>query len=510
MLAIEYLERAAGKCGDKVVIREPGREMTYLELLKTAKTIGYNLSRELDGKRNMPVGILIDKGCDCLAAIFGVLYSGNCYVPMDIKTPADRLRSILSTMDSNILITNEKTGGILAQNQIPCRALQLEGLTRKEDTDELQNKTLQQIICSTVDTDLMYILFTSGSTGVPKGVAITHRSVDDYIQAFTSTVPLESSDVVGNQVPFYVDMSLKDIYMSIAVGATIVVIPQTYFMSPKKLLLWLDENDVSVIMWVPTAYSIVSRFDALSRFRPKNLKKFLFSGESMPVSVYRYWQQYYPDAAWIQLYGPTEITGACTSFTLDRVYEEGDNIPIGRAFPNTGIVLFSETGDEIPDTVPDVTGEICVYGSCLAAGYYNNPEKTAAAFVQNPLITAYPSKMYRTGDLGKWDKNGNLVFVSRKDFQIKHGGRRIELGEIEAAVDTISAIKNACCLHDAKTDTIVLFYEGEISETEIRNALKNKIPPYMIPGRYVRMEALPQLPNGKLDRKALKKLAEGD
>ena len=227
----------------------------------------------------------------------------------------------------------------------------------------------------------------------------------------------------------------------------------------------------------------------------------------MPVSVYRYWVKNYPKAQWIQQYGPTEITGACTTFLLDRIYEEGETIPIGKPFPNTGIMLLSENREVILSDCPDKLGEICVFGSCLAAGYYNNPEKTEEAFVQNPLIEAYPSKMYRTGDLGKWDENGNLVFVSRKDYQIKHGGRRIELGEIETAVDTIDAVRNGCCVHDAETDTIVLFYVGNITETEIREKLKTKIPPYMIPGRYIAMEALPQLPNGKLDRKSMQKIA---
>lgn len=511
MLAIDYLERTAAKFGDKVVIREPGRELTYRELVVRARNVGYSLSQKLGGKRNIPVGIFIDKGCDCLTAIFGILYSGNCYVPMDVKTPGERLKSILQTMDSDVLLVTEQTAEKLVQNQVSCSMFNLQGLAScPPDEQESRDDVLQSIRRGIVDTELMYILFTSGSTGAPKGVAITHRSVEDYIQAFTSTVPICSNDIIGNQVPFYVDMSLKDIYMTVAIGATVVVIPQTYFMSPKKLLLWLEENKVTMLMWVPTAYSIVSRFDGLSRVRPASLKKFLFSGEGMPISVYRYWLSYYPEAEWIQQYGPTEITGACTTFSVDRVYEEGETIPIGRPFPNTGIFLLTEQNEAVPETVPDVIGEICVYGTCLAAGYFNNPQKTAEAFVQNPLIRAYPSRMYRTGDLGKWDENGNLVFVSRKDFQIKHGGRRIELGEIEAAVDAVPAIKAGCCIHDAKTDTIVLCYVGETTEAEIRGELKNRLPSYMIPGRYIRLDSLPQLPNGKLDRKTLQTLAQKD
>lgn len=507
-IVTDYLEKTAERFGDKIVVREPAYELSYSGLVTRARNIGYNLSKILHGKKNSPVVIFIDKGCDCLASIFGVIYSGNCYVPMDIKTPKDRFDSIIETLGSDIVICNEKTAQLIENKQLKCCVLLYEELIQSPDSEEERGRTLEKIRSCIIDTDLMYILFTSGSTGVPKGVAITHRSVEDYIRAFNQTVPIDSDDVIGNQVPFFVDMSLKDIYMSIVAGATIVIIPQTYFMSPKKLLRYLDENDVTMLMWVPTAYSIVTRFDGLSHIRPESLKKFLFSGESMPISVFRNWISHYPDAVWVQLYGPTEITGACTSFTIDRLYEERETIPIGRPFPNTGIILLDENDREIGSSTADVPGEICVFGSCLAAGYYNDPVKTAEAFVQNPLVKTHPSLMYRTGDLAKWDGHGNLVFISRKDYQIKHGGRRIELGEIEAAVDSIDEVHSSCCVHDAATDTIVLFYEGEMPEKEIKERLRSKIPPYMIPGKFFCMESLPALPNGKLDRKTMTAMAE--
>ena len=506
--ALDYLEKTANRVGDKTVVREPSGELSYSGLVTKARNIGYNLSMILSGKRNVPVVVFIDKGCDCLASIFGVLYSGNCYVPIDVKTPRDRLGLILETLKSDIVIVNEKSRPLMEKLQIECSVLLYEDLALSPDNEEDRECALEMIRSSIIDTDLMYILFTSGSTGVPKGVAVMHRSVVDYIRAFVKTVPIDSSDIIGNQTPFFVDMSLKDIYMSIAAGATIVIIPQTYFMSPKKLLTYLDDNEVTMLMWVPTAYSIVTRFDGLSRIRPKSLRKFLFSGESMPISVFSGWFSQYPDALWVQLYGPTEITGACTYFRVDRSYEEGEVIPIGKPFPNTGIVLLDENDEEIEQSVTDKAGEICVFGSCLAAGYYNDPVKTASSFVQNPLVTTHPALMYRTGDLAKWDEQGNLVFISRKDYQIKHGGRRIELGEIEAAVDSIDELRASCCVHDKATDTIVLFYIGEMSENEIKGRLKTMIPPYMIPGRFVCMESLPVLPNGKMDRKTMTAMAE--
>ena len=506
---LDYFEETTNEHFNKTAIKTPDDRMTYGKLQETARRLGYALNRTMAGAVNSPVIVFMDKGCDCLAAMLGVLYSGNCYVPMDVKTPGDRLKAIVETLNTDKILVSERDREKLERTGCSCDILIYEQLLESVVMDSEAEKILSDIRGGVIDTDLMYILFTSGSTGIPKGVAIRHRSVIDYVRAFLQEVPISAEDVVGNQVPFYVDMSLKDIYMSLAVGATICVIPQKYFMMPKKVLEYLDENNVTMLMWVPTAYGIVAQFKALDKISPQSLKKFLFSGEAMPIPVYRYWRQMYPEAVWIQQYGPTEITGACTSFCVERVYEDTETIPIGKPFSNTGIILLNEKDEKIPGTEPDTVGEICVYGTCLAAGYYNNPEKTKTSFVQNPLVKEYPSLMYRTGDLAKYDEEGNLIFVSRKDYQIKHGGRRIELGEIETAFYSVPGVKNCCCVHDAGNDIIVLYYVGEIEEKELRNDVKDKLPPYMIPGRYIKKEELPKLANGKLDRKKMTQEASG-
>lgn len=504
---LDFIEKTAAEYSAKLAIKTVDDQLTYGQMQENAMQMGYALHMETGGIRNMPIVIFMDKGCECLTTMLGVLYSGNCYVPMDVKTPIDRLRSILETLKTDKIIITERgkerldkigyTDDVLIYEQM------LASYTMNTDAADI----LANIRESIVDTDLMYILFTSGSTGTPKGVAIRHRSVVDYVQAFMAEVPLSKDDIVGNQVPFYVDMSLKDIYMSLRVGATICVIPQKYFMTPKKMLMYLEENHVTMLMWVPTAYSIVVQFDALNKVRPSALNKFLFSGEGMPVSTYTYWRSHYPSAVYIQQYGPTEITGACTTYMVTRDYEAEETIPIGRPFRNTKLVLLDEDDNEVTKDRIGVAGEICVSGTCLAAGYYNNPDKTNEAFVQSPLVRAYPSRIYRTGDLAKWNDEGDLVFVSRKDYQIKHGGRRIELGEIETAVYSVPEVKVCCCVHNAQKDVIVLYYVGEIEERELRIIIKDKLPQYMIPARYIKSKDLPKLTNGKLDRKQMMILA---
>lgn len=459
-----------------------------------------------------PILVFIDKGAKCLASLLGVLYSGNSYVPMDVKTPVDRMKSIVGTIgDTPIVITTMQYKEVLKGFNIPIEVFEydelacLGNLVNKEE----KSRILDKIRTSIVDTDLMYVLFTSGSTGIPKGVAITHRSVIDYVDAFINSVGMTENDIVGNQAPFYVDMSLRDLYVTLAVGATLCVIPAKYFMTPKKVLQYLDDNNVTYIMWVPTAYRIIFQFKALDKVRPSSLRKFIFSGESMPTPVYCYWKNYYKKEDFYQLYGPTEITGACTFYKVNREFASDETIPIGKAFENTGILLVSEDGRIIKNI--DTEGEICVYGSCLAGGYYHDMDKTNDKFVQRPDVDAYPSLMYKTGDLGVWDKDGNLIFKSRKDFQIKHVGRRIELGEIEAAIQTVDGVDACCCAHNRKKDAIILFYSGTTPEDVLRNRIKSKLPKYMIPDKTVKYDLLPQLASGKLDRKKLDLVAnEGE
>lgn len=504
LTVLDIFEKTVQRLPEKIYLRDEEEAVSYRECKERALCFGCALSNKLNGSRSRPIVLFMDKSCKCVSAMLGTLYSGNFYVPMDVKTPLDRLNAILDTMEGAVVVTSLSDEKSLRKTGFDGEVLMYEELIA-DVTYEQAETSLIGIRKSMIDTELMYVLFTSGSTGTPKGVCVMHRSVVDYIDAFTDKVHIDETDVHGSQTPFYTDMSLKDIYMAMKVGAEICLIPQKYFMSPKKLLQYLDDNHVTTLMWVPTAYRLISQFDALSKVKPSSLKRFLFSGEGMPVQVFRYWKEYYPEAEYIQQYGPTEITGACTSFDITRDYTDDETIPIGKPFPNTGILLLDENDNIITDA--DKAGEICVYGTCLAAGYYNDQSKTDAAFVPRPAAAGHKELMYRTGDLAKYDENGDIVFISRKDFQIKHGGRRIELGEIEAAFMSAEGVKAACCVHNRSEDKLVLFYVGEVPEQEMPLVAMAKLPKYMIPAEYHKTDSLPVLPNGKTDRKKLDGLA---
>lgn len=282
------------------------------------------------------------------------------------------------------------------------------------------------------------------------------------------------------------------------------IIPQQCFKVPKQLMEYLSHNHVNTLYWVPSALAFPSALGALKKAPPIDLKNVFFGGEVMPVKYLNKWIEKYPDARYVNFYGPTEVTDTCTVYEVDRKFESTDTLPIGTPCANMDVFLLDE--QDKPAIGEGVIGEVCVRGTGLAYGYYNAPDKTAQAFVQNPLNPSYPEIIYRTGDLAQRNEYGELVYLSRKDFQIKHLGRRIELGEIETALLSLEEIEAGCCLYDEKKSWIVSIYKGNLTEQELRNRLLKLLPVYMMPDRWYQVEAMPLNLNGKIDRQRLKEL----
>ncbi len=506
LTVLDYLDETVKHYPEKCAVICEEDRITYRDLYEKTIVMANSLLAEIGEERQRPVLIFMEKSIPCIVSIYAILRTGNVYVPTDVKTPLERIKHLLDVMGSDIVISTKDEKIKLQEMGYEGKVLIYEELTRSAITDATIER-LQRIRNSIIDTELMYLLFTSGSTGIPKAVAVRHRSVMDYVDAFIDDSKMSEDDVIGNQTPFYADMSLKDL-MSLYVGGTLVIIPQRYFMTPKKLLQYLDDNKVTTIMWVPTAYRLISQFDGLGKIKPSSLKHFLFSGEAMPLPVLEYWISHYSleKHSYIQQYGPTEITGACTTYHISNKDLEKGVLPIGRPFRNTGIIILDDNGDVITDA--DIDGEICVYGTCLTAGYYNDEANTRKTFVQFPKLNSHEEIIYKTGDVGKYDDDGNMVFVSRKDSQIKHGGKRIELGEIETAAQRVNGVNACCCVHNSTSDELVMIYSGLIEDKDVKKGIANSVPKYMIPTRYIKLDELPMLPNGKLDRKKMQKMAE--
>ena len=520
---LNYLKNSSERFPDKIAFADPEESVTFRELRERGMRIGSALSRVLPPRSCVPV--FMPKGVKAVSVFMGAAYAGCFYSMLDMKQPVSRLESVLDSLDASYIVTSRevdeasllKITGDSAAAECYEEAGSSEGADDSSPAsakrpkllyyEDLEAASLDEALlaarqASAADTDPLYVNFTSGSTGRPKGVVVCHRSVIDFIDNFVPIMGITENDVIGNQAPFDFDVSVKDIYSGLMTGATVRIIPQKYFSIPTQLIDYLIDGGVTVLIWAVSALTLVTKLHGFTYKVPASVRKVIFSGEVMPVKHLNLWREALPGAEFYNVYGPTEVTCNCTWYKIDRPFTPEETIPIGRAFPNEKVFLLDE--EDRPVNEPGIEGEICVAGTALALGYYRNEEATSAAFVQNPLHSDYSETIYRTGDLAKYLDDGDLLYIGRRDLQIKHMGHRIELGEIEHAMNAVPEVGRSCCLFIK--EKIVAFYTGEIEKRDLAAALKTMIPDYMVPNIFVPMEDLPINKNGKTDRRAL---AEG-
>lgn len=522
-----WLDETAARFPDKTAYADEKKEVTFGQLRAQARRIGGELA--LRGLFKKPVAIFLEKGVDVLVSFMGTAYSGNFYSPIDVDMPGSRVDKILEVLQPVVVITTASLKEVFSQyayegefllledvlasdaargnftpatDSVAEKGMTAEGKNAERDRAKESEAALEAARKKGIDTDLLYVLFTSGSTGVPKGVTINHRAVIDYIDWVTETFQITEKDSFGNQAPFYFDNSILDIYSALKTGATVYIVPKNLFAQPVLLLEYLKEKRINTIFWVPSALIVVAKLKAFRNVDLSDtLKRVLFCGEVMPNKQLNVWRKFLPNVQYANLYGPTEITDACTYYMVDREFTDEEPLPIGGPMPNTDILVLNEKDEPVQG---DEAGELCVRGTSLSMGYYNNPEKTREAFVQNPLNRAVPELIYRTGDIVRYNERGEILYLSRKDFQIKHMGHRIELGEIETAVSSLPEISLNCCLYDEKHQKIVLFIEEELDKAYINEKISHLVPEYMLPNKLIRVEKMPINANGKIDRVKLK------
>lgn len=505
---LELLERSAERFPDRPAFGDPEKDITFRELVQKARAAGELLSADVPAES--PVAFYLEKSVDAVTAMFGAVYAGGFYSFIDVRQPAARAQKVLDVLEPAVLITDEENAEKAEELSFGGRRILLKDLLEKagkmlSGQEAPLSPVLARIRSAMTDTAPLYVNFTSGSTGTPKGVAVCHRSVIEFIAHFAPLFQVTEEDVFGNQAPFDFDVSVKDIYSGLYTGAKVQIIPREYFSNPTQLMDYLCEKKTTVLIWAVSAMCFVSIMNALDYRTPETVRAVGFSGEVMPIKQLNVWKKYLPGAMYVNLYGPTEITCNCTYYVLNPEKEYGleEVIPAGTAFENEKVFLLDEENQEVDPSDLSGEGEICVGGTCVALGYYRDPERTAAAFVQNPLNDRYPERIYRTGDIGRYDADGNLVYVSRKDFQIKHLGHRIELGEVEADTMARDGVSRACCIYDAKKKRLILFYTGERDKKDLEKELREILPPFMVPNKTIRLEEMPLNKNGKIDRHAL-------
>ncbi len=497
---VRRLQKIAARFPDKVAFRDQHESVTFAGLDNRTRSMAHIIHQKLNGAVKQPIGIYLPKGTHCVEAFMGAAYSGNYYSPLDTAMPKERLDTIMNVLAPALIVTDTR-------HQKDVSAYPVILVDRLEQIPP-ENDDLRDILDAVIDTDILYVMFTSGSTGNPKGVIVTHRAVIDYVDWLTDTFSFDENTVFGNQAPFCFDNSVLDIYSAITNGCETVIMPEDIFLSGMRVCRYLNEERINTIFWVPSAMAVAASSKALEKAPPSCLQKILFAGEVMPVRVLNAWRKHVPDALYANLYGPTEITVDCTCYIVDREFDEMESLPIGRACKNTGVLVLNEK--DLPVARGEI-GELCVRGSCLAHGYYGDPVRTQAAFVQNPLNDKYPEKIYRTGDLVRYNERDELVFIGRKDHQIKHQGYRIELGEIETVAASAPEVESCCAIYDEERRRIVLCASpAELDKKELYAHLKQRLPRYMLPGLITAENALPLNQNGKIDRQVLKnRLREG-
>ncbi len=483
---LEWLEAKALEHADKTVYEDMTESLSFGDLIDEAKSIGSALaSKELSGK---PVAVMMKRSVHTISAYLGVVYSGRAYAPIDITQPASRIARQLATLDPDAVISDDD-----AQTDVsPAKLMTFSSLVScKKDEAELQ-----RIRSRMTDDEPLYIIFTSGSSGRPKGVVTSHHSLMCYIRAYADMMEISEDDRFCAQAPLDYIAAIRDIYLPLLRGAYTFICPKEYFMQPGVLFDIMNEKQITCVGWSTSALCVLSKLNALKEEPPAYLKKICFSGSVMPSSVLRGWQESLKEARFVNQYGPTEVTASCTYHKLDHVAEEDEKIPVGIPYEGYRVFLL---GDDDKEVMTGGLGEICIAGPAVALGYYNDPVQTEKAFVQNPLNPSYREIIYRTGDIGRFREDGILEFHGRRDRQIKHMGHRVELDEIESAAVALDGVEEAAALYDSDKETLWLFYIGASEEREVIRGLREKIPGFMVPRKVKKAEDLPRLANGKTD-----------
>lgn len=504
---IELFEESVRKYPAKTAVIDKDRTICFAVLRARSLALAAKISEKGVGQ-NKPVAVFLDKSIESVYADLGIIYSGNFYMNLDIKTPAERIKNILLLVEPALIVSTSSL--IKAIKTVIPESTSIV-LLDEEDWDEpVDEQAVIGGLSTIIDTDPSCIINTSGSTGTPKGVVLNHKSFFDFIDWAVDTFHFGDDLVMGSLSPIVFDIYSFELCMLMAKASTLVVLPAHLAAFPAKILEVLEKHQVNFLFWVPTIMVNIANMDLLSAFNLEHLKTVWFAGEVFPTKQYNYWHHHLPQVTFANLYGPIEITLDCTYYIIDREIPDEEPLPIGYPCRNTDIIILDDEDRAVSE--PNVEGELCVRGTSLAMGYYNNPEKTAAAFVQNPLNKAYPELIYRTGDIVCYNDEGLIMFKGRKDNIVKHLGYRTDLGEIEhVIINTLKLVKNGCVVYNQTEKQITLFYEAEqeVPASEFRLSIGKVLPKYMIPTAYHHLELLQRNANGKIDRLYYKKQVNG-
>ena len=512
---------------DKIAVRDHDRQISYAELDQRSDRLASVLASEgvRPGDR---VGLYFPKSLESIITVLGVLKAGGVYVPIDPKAPAPRAAFILRDCQVAAVVTDrsliEPLARELGEPDWPLRlvlltdempdqeqqsSLRAFGGVSLRSFDELDGEAGGEAVADRdgrVDTDLAYILYTSGSTGEPKGVMLSHRHAKLFVDWAATTFEVDSNDRFSSHAPLHFDLSIFDIFVCFRAGGTLILVPGELAPYPTRLAEFIEQERISVWYSVPSALTILTTRGGLGELDLK-LQKVFFAGEVFPLKYVRKLRQALPKARLFNLYGPTE-TNVCTFYELPEDVDgiEGE-LPIGVACANMDAFAVDASGKPAGT---DQEGELFVRGSCLMSGYWGRPEKTAERVRQNPLHSDFHDPVYATGDIVRLDDGGNYRFLGRRDHMVKVRGYRIELGEIESVFYRLDQVEEvaAIALPDEETGSrivlvISLTPDSGWDEKRLLRHCAKFLPRYMLPDRIAIVAGLPKTSTGKTDRKKI-------
>ena len=502
---LDYFEKTVLEKTSLCAVIHNDKAITFGELRERALWFAMRVAETVNSAVNSPIAVFLPKEIDTVAADIGIMYAAAPFMNLDVKTPKERISNILERVRPAAVITSRKFAEVFSSVEIPV-------IFTDDDNTEiaLDTQMLERRRSKLIDTDPFCIINTSGSTGTPKGVVLNHRSFFDFVDVSDEIFGFDGSEIIGSLSPVVFDIFDFELCMLMKHGSRLILLDAMLGAFPARLLENLVKTNVSFIFWVPSIMVNIANMGLLDKIKLPDLKLVWFAGEVFPTKQFLIWYDSLSHTKFANLYGPIEITLDCTYYIIDRRPSETETLPIGVPYRNTDILILNENNERCK---VGEDGELCVRGTSLAMGYYNLPEKTSTVFVQNPLNSAYPEMIYRTGDVVYMRDDGVIMFKGRKDSLIKHMGYRIELGEIEHIIENdLRIIKYCCAVYDRGKKEIVLFYENdrEISVQEFRKAISSRLPSYMIPAVFIKVEEMPRNTNGKIDRLLLSSRVNGE
>jgi amino acid adenylation domain-containing protein len=492
------------------------RTISYGELDERAGRLG-NLLVELGVRRGDRVALYLEKSIEAIVAVYGVLRAAGCYVPFDPQAPPARLAAIAADADTRVLLTGAEKAehwASLAAGGAPLEALVVlnaddgvqapPGIRLVTARDVAEANSVVRTRGRT-EHDLAYILYTSGSTGMPKGVMLSHRNCLAFVEWAVKEFAVAAEDRLSSHAPLHFDLSTFDLFAAVLAGAPVVLAPPESSVFPAAVRRLIEINELTIWYSVPSVLTMLALRGGLSRGDLPRLRCVLFAGEVFPTKYLRRLMELLPHARFANLYGPTE-TNVCTWYGVPILPEQmTEPIPIGKAIDNVDAFAVTEAGRS---AALGEVGELYVRGPTVMQGYWGDPERTAAVLVPDPRDGVSPRPVYRTGDLVQKMEDGNYRFLGRRDAQIKSRGYRIELGDIEAALYAHPAVVECAVVpipDELVTNRIKAYVatRDTVSKADLISFCAERIPRYMIPELFEFRDLLPKTSTGKVDRQAL-------